>query len=230
MQCTDSSIEESLIQRNGEIGIDLSFITGFSIRRNLIENNMVAGLQFLDPANGTITDNFFNNSRNVDFVWDSIPLVWNTTLAPGDNVVHGPNRGGNFWASPDGQGFSEVHADRGDGICNASSVINPENTDHLPLAIPSDEIIARFAIEPVSGVPPLTVRFSDLSIGYPDSWKWTFGDGSGSSEQSPVHTYTGIGRYTVTLEVSGEGGQGIIRKPACVTVHRGRMPARSECS
>ena len=179
-------------------------------------------MRFLDAANGTITDNFFNNSRNVGFVWGFTPLVWNTTLIPGDNVVHGPTLGGNFWAAPDGQGFSEVHADRGDGICNDSYVINPENTDYLPLATPSDEIIARFSADPVSGVPPLTVRFSDLSSGYPDSWKWTFGDGTGSSEQSPVHTYTGIGRYTVTLEASGERGQDIVRRPAFVTVHRGK--------
>jgi PKD repeat protein len=222
MQCTDSSIEESTIQKNGEIGIDLSFINGFSIRRNLVENNNIAGLRFLDSANGTIIDNLFNNSLNVGFVWGSTPFVWNTTLTPGDNVVHGPTLGGNFWASPDGQGFSEVHADRGDGICNASYVINANNTDYLPLAIPSDEIIARFAADPVSGVPPLTVRFSDLSFGYPDSWKWTFGDGTGSSEQNPVHTYNGIGRFTVTLEASGELGQGIVRKSAYITVQSGK--------
>ena len=69
---------------------------------------------------------------------------------------------------------------------------------------------------------PLTVRFSDLSSGSPDSWKWTFGDGTGSSEQNPVHIYTGFGRYAVTLEVSGESGQDIVRKSACITVHRGK--------
>jgi len=220
MQCNNVSIEESLILNNSGTGIDMDFMTGFSVRRNLIENNGVAGLRFLDAANGTITDNLFNNSQNVGFVWDSTPLIWNTSLTPGDNVVHGPTLGGNFWASPDGQGFSETHADRGDGICNDSYVINAENCDHLPLAIPSDEIIASFTADQTSGMPPLTVRFSDLSSGSPESWRWTFGDGTGSSEQNPVHIYTGIGRYTVTLEVSGESGQDTVRKPASITVHR----------
>lgn len=222
MQCSNSSIEESLILNNSGAGIDPSFITGFSLRRNLILNNSVAGLRFLDVTNGTITDNFFNNSENVGFVWGSSPYVWNTTLTPGDNVVHGPNLGGNFWAAPDGQGFSQTHADRGDGICNASYTINTENIDHLPLAIPPDEIIASFTADQTSGVPPLTVRFSDLSSGFPESWKWTFGDGTSSSDQNPVHTYTGIGRYTVTLEASGENGQDTVRKPADITVHKGR--------
>ncbi|MDD1728368.1 MAG: right-handed parallel beta-helix repeat-containing protein [Methanospirillum sp.] len=223
MQCTDSSIEESLILNNTETGIDTDFITGYSVRRNLILNNTVAGLRFLDVSNGTITDNLFNNTENVRFVWGSSPLVWNTTLTPGDNVVHGPNLGGNFWAAPDGQGFSQTHADRGDGICNASYTIHDENIDHLPLAIPPDEMIVNFTADQTSGVPPLRVRFSDLSSGYPDSWRWRFGDGTGSSEQNPVHTYTGVGRYTVTLEAAGENGQGIHRKNACITVHQGRI-------
>jgi len=69
---------------------------------------------------------------------------------------------------------------------------------------------------------PLTVRFPDLSSGSPESWRWTFGDGTGSSDQNPVHIYTGIGRYTATLEVSGESGQDTVRKSACITVQRGK--------
>lgn len=220
MQCTNSTIETSHIQNNSQVGIDLSYINGFTLRRNFIEKNADAGLRFLDVLNGSITDNLFSNSQNVGFVWDSPPLVWNTTLTPGDNIVHGPNLGGNFWAAPDGQGFSETHADRGDGICNDSYLIHPDNIDHLPLAIPPDEIIADFSSDKISGVPPLTVRFSDLSTGSPDSWRWTFGDGTRSTARDPVHTYSGIGRYTVTLEAFGENGQGIIRKPAYITVHR----------
>jgi PKD repeat protein len=227
MQCTNSSIEESLIINNSRVGITLDFLTGFTIRRNMLINNTQAGLLFLDVFNGTITDNVFKNTENVQFVWDSSPLVWNTTLTPGNNIVHGPNLGGNFWATPDGQGFSETHANRGDGICKATYAINHENVDYLPLAIPPDELIVNFTANQTSGVPPLTVQFQDLSNGYPESWNWTFGDGTTSSEQNPVHTYTGTGRYTVTLEATEEDGQGIHRKFAYIDVNHGRVTGPS---
>ncbi|MBN2280483.1 MAG: carboxypeptidase regulatory-like domain-containing protein [Candidatus Marinimicrobia bacterium] len=35
-----------------------------------------------------------------------------------------------------------------------------------------------------------------------NSWYWTFGDGSSSSEQHPTHIYTNEGSYTVTLTIS----------------------------
>lgn len=47
----------------------------------------------------------------------------------------------------------------------------------------------------------LTVIFTDTSAGGPESWKWRFGDGSGSSSQNPVHTYAAAGTYVASLEV-----------------------------
>jgi len=49
-----------------------------------------------------------------------------------------------------------------------------------------------------------TVQFTDLSLGYPDSWDWEFGDGSTSTEQNPVHTYQSEGDYTVSLNISSD--------------------------
>ncbi|MGG9972708.1 PKD domain-containing protein [Ferruginibacter sp. SUN002] len=42
--------------------------------------------------------------------------------------------------------------------------------------------------------------FTDKSIGA-DTWNWDFGDGTTSTEQNPVHTYTNEGSYLVTLVV-----------------------------
>lgn len=47
-----------------------------------------------------------------------------------------------------------------------------------------------------------TVTFTDASTGA-TSWFWEFGDGSTSTEQSPVHTYAFAGAYTVTLTING---------------------------
>ena len=47
---------------------------------------------------------------------------------------------------------------------------------------------------------PKTRTFLDQSIGA-DTWNWDFGDGNTSTLQSPVHTYTNTGNYTITLVV-----------------------------
>lgn len=50
---------------------------------------------------------------------------------------------------------------------------------------------------------PLTVEFVDLSLGNPDYWLWDFGDGTTSTEQSPLHTFPNIGIYNTSLTISG---------------------------
>jgi PKD repeat protein len=59
-----------------------------------------------------------------------------------------------------------------------------------------------FSASPVSGNPPLTVTFTDTTLGSPTYWGWSFGDGDLSGLQNPVHTYTMPGTYTVSLFVS----------------------------
>jgi len=66
--------------------------------------------------------------------------------------------------------------------------------------------IAFFTMRPMSGVAPLTVSFTDRSMGAPLAWEWDFGDGTTSTEQNPVHTYTTTGTFSVTLKVLNYGG------------------------
>ncbi|MBX6361350.1 MAG: PKD domain-containing protein [Acidobacterium ailaaui] len=49
-----------------------------------------------------------------------------------------------------------------------------------------------------------TIKFEDLSLGNPVSWKWTFegGNPSSSIEQNPVVIYDHEGTYNVSLEIS----------------------------
>ena len=54
-----------------------------------------------------------------------------------------------------------------------------------------------------------TCAFTDKSKdddGAVVSWQWSFGDGSTSTEQNPVHTYAERGRYDVQLTVTDDGG------------------------
>ena len=63
-------------------------------------------------------------------------------------------------------------------------------------------LIAEFSGTPTSGVSPLTVSFTDESIGSPTAWDWHFGDGARSSQQNPTHQYASPGVYTVTMFIS----------------------------
>lgn len=66
---------------------------------------------------------------------------------------------------------------------------------------------ANFIATPSSGYAPLEVQFKDTSTNGPTSWSWDFGDGNNSAERNPVHTYSLVGNYTVSLTVKNENGQ-----------------------
>ncbi|REJ85288.1 MAG: PKD domain-containing protein [Bacteroidetes bacterium] len=56
-----------------------------------------------------------------------------------------------------------------------------------------------------SGCAPLTTQFTDATAGS-TAWLWNFGDGTTSTLQNPVHTYTRPGLYTVSLTTTSAGG------------------------
>lgn len=52
--------------------------------------------------------------------------------------------------------------------------------------------------------PPSTVKFFDSSTAFNSpiqSWNWDFGDGTGSTQKNPSHTYYSPGYYTIKLQV-----------------------------
>jgi len=65
---------------------------------------------------------------------------------------------------------------------------------------------AVFFASPTSGKAPLTVKFTDRSLGNPTKCKWSFGDGTISSEKNPEHQYLQRGKYKVTLKVANVAG------------------------
>lgn len=61
--------------------------------------------------------------------------------------------------------------------------------------------LAGFTADTFSGCMPLKVHFTDTSV-FASAWRWDFGDGSGSSQQNPFHTFTDTGTYTVSLTIN----------------------------
>lgn len=65
---------------------------------------------------------------------------------------------------------------------------------------------AEFTANVTTGVSPFAVGFTDNTNASATGWNWTFGAANFSNLQNPVYTFTGVGRYNVSLNVSGPGG------------------------
>ncbi|MFH0813075.1 MAG: PKD domain-containing protein [Pseudomonadota bacterium] len=88
-----------------------------------------------------------------------------------------------------------------------------------PFPTPEGALIALFTATPLSGNAPLTVSFTDQSIGDPTSWLWNFGDSQTSTEQNPTHIYASAGTYTVSLTVSNASGSDTMTRTNYITVN-----------
>ena len=86
-----------------------------------------------------------------------------------------------------------------------------------------------FDAAPKSGDVPLTVQFTDQTYKIDDydtwDWNWDFGDGTSSTQQNPVHTYTASGSYNVTLDAVSFGQRDEVTKTNFITVETPTTPA-----
>jgi len=90
---------------------------------------------------------------------------------------------------------SQVQFTYGDGFSSHVFIISKSNA-------PAGELQASFEYL----VDGNLVTFTDKSYGPVVNWIWNFGDGSGSTKQSPTHTYKASGKYTVSLTVYDSDG------------------------
>jgi PKD repeat protein len=74
-------------------------------------------------------------------------------------------------------------------------------------AATDNELKAYFLADQASGAVPYTAQFYSkaINIATDATYLWNFGDGTTSAEQNPQHTYTSIGSYTVSLQVTSNG-------------------------
>jgi beta propeller repeat protein/parallel beta-helix repeat protein len=169
------------------------------------------------------TINFFNNtgnytgnyyvakSTNISSGKNTVAL--NNTKTSGTNIAGGSYLGGNFWAKPDGTGFSQNCNDwNRDGIGDSVYTASAYDIDYLPLvSMPRDLQpvfpVADFSTNVSNGYVPLSVLFTDLSRNA-TSRVWDFdNDGvADSTGKTPVHIYPVSGTYTVNLTVSNANG------------------------
>ncbi len=63
-----------------------------------------------------------------------------------------------------------------------------------------------------------TIQFADQSTGMINNWSWSFGDGTASSDQNPVHSFEGPGAYMVCLTISNNDSLNYCFDVFCDTV------------
>lgn len=132
-----------------ELLADTDYLTDGVISGNRIVESRDAGIVFGPVDKGRvfhndIYDNWFENDQNVRFDatvdGDENMNTWNLSATPGPNVVDGPSLGGNYYGTPDGDGFSQTCTDAdGDGFCDSPNTLFANNVDELPLVKPADD-------------------------------------------------------------------------------------------
>jgi len=109
------------------------------INNSHIENNTV-GLSFglpsftSDSNYNLIYNNYIRNGVANYQNYGVVTNFFNTTLTLGTNIVGGSYLGGNFWATMNNTGFSQLCNDSdADGICDTNYSLDGTNYDYLPL-------------------------------------------------------------------------------------------------
>jgi len=160
------------IQDNGVYGLKFYVAGENAVSGNTVAGNADTGLHLYESMGNVIWNNYLNNTENAYIRPGEAPApnTWNVTKTAGENIVGGPYLAGNFWAAPNGTGFSDLMPDSDrDGICDDEYGFDAVNLDRLTLAAVQDGIVADFSANVTVGAAPLTVAFSDASAGSPET-------------------------------------------------------------
>jgi PKD repeat protein len=79
-----------------------------------------------------------------------------------------------------------------------------------------EEPVANFDYSYVDNLAPADVSFTNLSS-EADKFQWDFGDGEGSSEKNPSHSFYNMDHPIVTLLAKGRGGENMVSKSIAIT-------------
>lgn len=162
-----------------EVGIRSVNSSSSVIISNIIASNKL-GIELYFSSDNLIYNNLFNNTLNTR-VENSVSY-WNTTLSLGRNIVGGNWIGGNYWATPDGKGYSQLCRDVREpiGICDEPYKIDKNNADYLPLASPGEKATQQLTetmgmtITTIITPPPNTTpETTQQTLGETASIEWT---------------------------------------------------------
>lgn len=192
-----------------------------------LDNNIVTGVN-------TTSYNILDSSANISLqvmadngCKDTMDLTFTPTLLKADFEISDTvgcaplpikftNKSTNFvhsyWSFGDGDtstSTNPTHVYQAAGIYSVRliSVSSDGCIDTMTFnnAIRINSIIADYSIAYNSSCTPMLVNFTNNA---PEaiSWKWDFGDGTGSTSESPIHIYNNSGKFDVSLIVSNSNG------------------------
>ena len=135
--CSNNLLINITSKNNSEYGIYLEDSSYNTIRDSFIELNNLYGLYLkyssIYPQNNLFYNNYFNNTAQF-YNSTNVTNFFNTTKTAGTNIIGGDYLAGNYWAAPNGSGFSQTCTSVTDGICNTAYSLDGINYDYLPLA------------------------------------------------------------------------------------------------
>jgi PGF-pre-PGF domain-containing protein len=124
--------------QNCNVGITFGWGGGGHVVTGNTFQNCNVGIKIIDDS-AIIYNNYFSNDINLKYEDGGFAQL-NTTRTTGKNIIGGPYIGGNYWATPAGDGFSQTHLDtNGDGIAEEAYQVNEGVIDYLPLVTPRKE-------------------------------------------------------------------------------------------
>lgn len=169
-----------------------------------------AGFTFTTGSNGII--NFSNTSTttlgNYGYAWSFGDNNQSTTMATAFSYTYAYNGTYNV--------IVQITDSLGNGLCSYSQYVTVSNGTPCNLQ-------ATFTWSDVGGG---TVNFTNTSTGAGPNviYSWTFGDGAGSSQNSPSHTYQFNGPYTVQLYATDTSGNCMNITNDSINVSSGNAP------
>ena len=146
-------------------------------------------------------------------------------LVPGTYHVFGNNGTTPYYGSLNSGSDTALNNDLAPGSPLGAPALYSDLTtasDHLPVVadytipVPAPPVVG-FTASPTNGTAPLSVSFSNLSVGAA-TYSWAFGDGNTSALSSPSNVYTNPGVFSVTLTATGAGGVSTVTMTNSVVV------------
>ena len=171
------------------------------------------GIKILNSNGNRIHHNCFSNN-DIHAYDTSNNNFWNRGYPFGGNMWNGYDDHDEYIGSDQNIPGSDNIVDLPGGGLNPYNISGPlSSQDIYPrINLINLSIDGRYkfadAQGPYSGVIDEPVQFNGYAFGShpPFNYYWDFGDGNTSEGQNPIHTYTQLGEYTVTLSVTDRKG------------------------
>ncbi|MEO0898608.1 MAG: gliding motility-associated C-terminal domain-containing protein [Bacteroidota bacterium] len=143
------------------------------------EASVTVQVEEVPQLNGNLTDSICLGNSTTLVVDGSQEYLWSTGSSV-NQIVVAPSATTTYWVVP-----------RNNNGCSGDTLfIEVYVEDQIP--------IAEFTPDVTEGFIPLDVTFNNTSRGA-NTYTWNFGDGNGSDEASPTHSYLSAGEFTVSL-------------------------------